>query len=79
MEKNRLNWVGFLKGLAILGVILVHFNGAIESPSTIVSALSAIGARCPQLFFIISAYLTWNSISKKDNLNAKEFLKKRFV
>lgn len=78
MNNNRLLWIDFLKGFAILGVILVHFNGVINAPSHTFNSIAAIGARCPQLFFIISAYLCWYSISKNETLNTKMFLKKRF-
>ena len=62
----------------MLGVILVHFNNAWSSPLSIVSKVSAIGARCPQLFFIISAYLTWASLSRRE-VKWSEFYRKRFI
>lgn len=62
----------------MLGVILVHFNNAWSSPVLIISKASAIGARCPQLFFIISAYLTWYSLSKH-GVKWSEFYRKRFI
>lgn len=45
---------------------------------SIISKASAIGARCPQLFFIISAYLTWSFLSKRE-VRWAEFYKKRFI
>ena len=62
----------------MLGVILVHFNNAWSSPIGIISKISAIGARCPQLFFIISAYLTWAMLSRRE-VEWKRFYKKRFI
>lgn len=61
----------------MLAVILVHFNNAWNAPSGILNKASAIGARCPQLFFIISAYLTWYALDKK-RTGYIEFLKKRY-
>lgn len=68
------------KGMAMLAIILVHFNNILQCPNMIISGLSAIGARCPQLFFIISAYLTWKSISKQrqEKFDYKSFWWKRF-
>lgn len=61
----------------MLAVILVHFNNVWNAPIGILNKASAIGARCPQLFFIISAYLTWNALDKKP-VGYIEFLKKRY-
>lgn len=77
-QAQRSPWLDVLKALAMLGVILIHFNNAWNSPIPIISKASAIGARCPQLFFIISAYLTWASLAKHD-VQWKKFYKKRFI
>ena len=77
-RSSRSSWLDVLKGLAMLGVILVHFNNAWSSPISFASKISAIGARCPQLFFIISAYLTWATISRR-NVRWTDFYKKRFI
>ena len=61
----------------MLAVILVHFNNDWNAPSSILNKASAIGARCPQLFFVISAYLTWTALNKKP-VSYSEFLKKRY-
>lgn len=66
----------------MLGVVMVHFNGAWQSPSNSLHFLSSIGARCPQLFFIISGFLTWRSIDrniKKGKFNSLTFLYKRYT
>lgn len=62
----------------MLAVILVHFNDGWPSPNLILSKVSAVGARCPQLFFIISAYLTWDSLDRHP-VNYVSFLKKRYI
>ncbi len=63
--RNRYLYLDVLKGLATLGVIFLHFNMSYSAPSAQLSKLSTIGARCPQLFFIISAFLTWNSFETR--------------
>lgn len=80
--KERLVYLDFLKGIALAGVILVHFVQIWGSPSRILSIIGYGGARCPQIFFIVSAYLTWFSLSKQQGLNRGfliNFYKKRFV
>lgn len=77
LRKQRKYYIDVLKGIAMLAVILVHFNNAWNSPSGILNKVSAIGARCPQLFFIISAYLTWASLEKRPN-GYIDFLKKKY-
>lgn len=61
----------------MLAVILVHFNNAWNAPIGVLNKVSAIGARCPQVFFIISAYLTWTALDKNP-VGYIEFLKKRY-
>lgn len=79
MANSRLDFIDLLKGLAIIGVVLVHFNGQWKCPNHYINTASAIGARCPQLFFIVSAFLTWMSIDKRQPFSVKGFLKKRVV
>ncbi len=52
--KKRLGYLDILKGLAILGVMMVHF---IQAPNGIVSLIANCGCFCPQLFFVITAFL----------------------
>lgn len=75
---QRLQWLDILKALAMIGVILVHFNNIWTSPISILSKINAIGAKCPQLFFIISAYLTWSGL-ERNGINWKQFYKKRLI
>ena len=63
--------------MAILAVILIHFRNGWHSPNLLLDKVSAIGARCPQLFFIISAYLTWDSLDRHP-MNYRAFLGKRY-
>lgn len=68
------NWkyIDFLKGIAMLGVILVHFNQSFTAPSTGLKALSGFGEHGVQLFFMISAFLLWHSFSKFKNPSVKD-------
>lgn len=75
---QRPQWLDILKALAMIGVILVHFNNIWPSPINILSKLNSVGAKCPQLFFIISAYLTWTAL-EKNGINWKIFYIKRFI
>lgn len=76
---QRLTILDFLKGLAMIGVIVVHFNSYYQSPSHIMSLVAEVGSRCPQLFFIISAFLTWKSLSKNNKVDIPRFWKSRFI
>lgn len=60
--QTRYEWVDSLKGIAIAGVVLVHAGGSIL-PSPLQSIVTS-GARGVQLFFIISAFLTFQSLQK---------------
>lgn len=44
-------YIDVLKGMAMLAVILVHFNNAWNAPIGILNKASAIGARCPTVVF----------------------------
>lgn len=73
MEKKK-TWVSMAKGFGILGVIAIHtvqrFNVAY------VSDIAWQGGYCVQLFFIISAYLTFKSLDKHNGpLIGKAYLK----
>lgn len=65
-----------LKGIAMLGVVLAHYYIA---PNPILIKIATVGSRCPQFFFIASAFLTWRVLDKqKEEVGFKEFYKKRF-
>lgn len=77
--KSRLLFIDNLKGLAIIGVILVHFSSQWSSHSDKLDVISSFGARCPQLFFIISSFLTWKSLNKMKVLDTFAFWRSRFL
>ena len=74
---TREYYIDVLKGVAMLAVVLVHFNNGWCSPNLLLNKVSAVGAKCPQLFFIISAYLTWASLDRHP-VSYSSFLKKRY-
>ena len=64
LRKSRDNYIDVLKGIAIIFVVLIHFEQKWEAPFLLLNKIAKIGARAPQLFFIISAFLTWKSINR---------------
>lgn len=50
-----------LKGIGILGVVLVHYS--IKASNDLISGIVFNGARGVQLLFIINAYLIFTSLS----------------
>lgn len=63
-------WIDALKGIAIIGVLMVHMGGN-ELPKAI-ELVKGIGANGVQLFFIISAYLTYSSLNHYYGDNRKD-------
>ncbi|WP_026653819.1 acyltransferase family protein [Butyrivibrio proteoclasticus] len=57
---ERYVWVDSLKGIAILGVIMIH-SGAM-SVGGIIGKIGQYGSSFVQAFFVISAFLTWKSL-----------------
>lgn len=62
ISRNRVSWIDSLKGIALLGVIMIHSGGA-ELPS-VLGKVGKIGNSGVQMFFIISAYLSFVSYSR---------------
>lgn len=72
IQQTSIDWISKSKGFGILGIIAVHtvqkFN--IEH----ISSIAYAGMYCVQLFFIISAYLTFRSLEiKNDILSVKTY------
>ena len=64
MTKDKVMLINSLKGIAILGVVLVHYG--CNSSYSIINSIVANGARGVQLFFVINGYLIFNSLDKFD-------------
>lgn len=73
-KKKNLIYIDVLKGFAMLGVVMVHFTQNFGSGIGAVNGIGYAGARCPQLFLIISAYLTWGSLSRRGGVGKEELL-----
>ena len=69
----RIQWVDLCKGIAILLVVMAHFIQVFPSSDSILTIVANCGSRGPQLFFIISAFLTWASLSKQSDLTIKGY------
>ena len=59
VEIKKIDWISKAKGFAILGIIAVHVAQQFELPY--ISRFLFSGQFCVQLFFIISAYLSFKS------------------
>ena len=84
-KKNEYNYISLLKGIAILGVILVHSPLLIPNINKYIPVLLHFGAFGCQLFFLISGFLMVGSFERLLNKNKDKktaimlFLKKRYV
>lgn len=71
---ERIDWISKAKGFGILGIVAVHTVQKFDI--AFVSSVAYAGMFCVQLFFIISAYLTFKSLDKKDEgWNIKSYFK----
>lgn len=83
MNKEKITWVDSLKGIAMMGVIMIHSGGG-GMPS-LLGKIGNIGKNGVQLFFLLSAYLTYVSLehfSENHNFtfnNMRIWWAKRFV
>jgi peptidoglycan/LPS O-acetylase OafA/YrhL len=85
-QKNYLEYIDGLRGIAVLMVVIIHFSQTIGNGSVngfIIPHFSRIidsFARGVQLFFIISSYTLFNSIvkSKGDNIYKKFYIRRAF-
>lgn len=68
-SNNKLGYIDALRGIAVLGVILVHTSGQLKM-NGIISNITSLGAKGVQLFFFISAFTLFLSFNKRKN---KEF------
>ena len=51
-KDNRLYFIDFLKGIAMLGVILVHLNAVFNSPISALSKAASLGAAARSCFLL---------------------------
>lgn len=77
---RTIGWVDSWKGIAVFAVLLVHTGGG-ELPS-VFGRMGAAGSRGVQLFFIISAFLTFRSLERladKTSMGGRRWLLKKAV
>jgi exopolysaccharide production protein ExoZ len=76
IKPARLGYLDALRGIAILGVLLVHMGQAVQGLPEWFTNGASFGARGVQLFYIVSAY-TMLTISR-NGLNEQSFFIRRF-
>ncbi len=82
INMTKLNYVETLRGVAILGVILIHSRLFVESSSPTLQTIVDNGDKGVQLFMVISGYVTCLAV-KNQKLNTPrsiwEFYRKKFI
>lgn len=74
IEKNT-DWISKAKGFGILGIVAVHTVQRFSVPDYL-SSIAYAGMYCVQLFFVLSAYLTFVSLEKyKEQWTLNSYLK----
>ena len=74
-ESKHYDWVDVLKGIAILGVVLIHSGGA-HLPG-VFGKIGVSGLYGVQLFFMLSSFLLWNSLENSGKQRYREYFKKK--
>lgn len=73
-NKNRYLWIDSLKGLSILGVVLIH-SGAMGLGGPI-SVAASYGSVFVQAFFVVSSFLIWKSLERLGrNFGFQDYMK----
>lgn len=66
MKNRRDQYLDFLKGISVLGVVLVHYHQYWQGTLPMaISNVSGCGQFFVQMFFVISGYLAFSSIKRK--------------
>ena len=82
MGNSRLHELDFLRGIALLGVIIVHTVQSFSTGYTILDNILGLGSHGVQLFFAISGFTMMMIFHKKERitvLDIKQFYLKRFM
>jgi peptidoglycan/LPS O-acetylase OafA/YrhL len=78
---QKYGYIDALRGIAILGVLLVHSSEAVAPSSEILRLISTYGARGVQLFFVASAItlcMSWQVRNTSEMYPIRNFLLRRF-
>ena len=71
---NRYRWIDSIKGISILGVVMIH-SGAMAIDG-VIGNVARYGSTFVQAFFVVSAFLAWKSIEKTgDDLSFRDSCK----
>ena len=82
VDVEKYDYIYILKGFAILAVIAVHFNQSFLAPNAILKIIAGFGMHGVQLFFILSSFLLWRSLSRYESgssLGVMPFYKKKLI
>lgn len=80
-DTKQLEYIDFFKGIGIAAVLLVHYGLFFVAPNGLLKTISEYGSHGVQVFFIISTFLIWRSISRKyhkGSFSYKDFYYSRF-
>lgn len=62
---DRLGWLDFLRGLAVLGVAIVHSVQSFPLASSVLNEIAFLGRFGVQLFFVISGFIIFSLFQQK--------------
>lgn len=66
-ENKRINWIDYYKGIAIVGILLVHCGGGFRSLGIIGERICDFGKCGVEIFLILSSYMAFTSYARIDN------------
>ena len=72
---SRIKWVDSLKGIAMLGIVVIHAGGS--ALDGIWGKIGNAGHFGVQMFFLISAFLAWTSLGK--GISYQTWIKKKLL
>lgn len=75
---SPLKYIDAVRGYAILGVIMIHSQGYVQSNNIYLSAFANKGKYGVQLFFIVSAFTLFLSQQRRGKIEKKNFFIRRF-
>lgn len=76
--RDRIGYIDSLRGWAVVGTFLVHNGQWFRSLHPLLAKIADHGSRGVQLFYIISAYTIFVSLSIKKSPDYRAFFKRRF-
>jgi peptidoglycan/LPS O-acetylase OafA/YrhL len=77
VDLNRLAWIDYGRGLAVLGVIAVHLGQKVSLPEPF-NAFAEFGQTGVQLFFVLSAYSLALSMDRKPGSTTGFYIRRFF-